>query len=212
MTITALSEDQRDALQEITNIAMGQAGASLAQILETYVNLSVPSSNILNASQVGEAITALVGKNSEITAVRQSYHGYLRGEAIVIFGQDGCNDIADLMGYDLEIDHLADQELLLDVSNILVGACLCGMCEQFHSITPSADNTDVSFAAPSIMAENVPVEALIKHDNLPWKHAMLIEINFRLDERNFISHVVMLMPEDAIEKVRVALDQFIASF
>lgn len=206
-----LSSDQRDALQEITNIAMGQAGASLASILDAFVLLSVPRINILTVAEVGDAITALVGRNTEITAVRQSFHGYLRGEAIVIYGQDGCKDLADLMGYDDELDMLAEQELLLDVGNVVVGACLCGMCEQFCGID-SGQAADISFAAPSIMAEKIPVETLISPEKLPWTHAMLIEVNFSLEERNFVSHVVMLMPEEAIEKVRGVLDQFIASF
>ncbi len=36
------SEDQRDCLQEIVNVAMGQAGDSLARLLEVFVTLSVP--------------------------------------------------------------------------------------------------------------------------------------------------------------------------
>ena len=37
MTMAMLSEDQRDALQELTNIGMGQAGASVAAVLGEFV-------------------------------------------------------------------------------------------------------------------------------------------------------------------------------
>jgi len=211
MSVNPLSDDQRDALQEITNIAMGQAGASLAGILDTFVNLSVPRINILEVAQVADSIGKLVGRNSEVTAVRQSFHGYLRGEAIVIYGKDGCKDLADLMGYDEDLDGAAEQELLLDVANVLVGAILGGMSEQLRGILEQA-GAELSFSAPSIMAENVPVETLITPEKLTWSHALLMEVNFTLEERNFISHIVMLMPEDAIDKVRGVLDQFIESF
>jgi chemotaxis protein CheC len=211
MSVTPLTDDQRDALQEITNIAMGQAGASLAGILDTFVNLSVPRINILEVVQVAASIGKLVGHDKEVTAVRQSFQGYLRGEAIVIYGQDGCTDLADLMGYDEDLDGAAEQELLLDVANVLVGACLGGISEQLRGIVDQP-GTELSFCAPSIMAECAPVDTLINPDNLSWTHALLMEVNFTLEERNFISHIVMLMPEDAIEKVRGVLDQFIASF
>jgi len=211
MSIAPLSDDQRDALQEITNIAMGQAGASLAGILDTFVNLSVPRINILEVVQVADSIGRLVGHDKEVTAVRQSFQGYLRGEAIVIYGQDGCKDLADLMGYDEDLDGAAEQELLLDVANVLVGACLGGISEQLRGIVDQP-GTELSFCAPSIMAECAPVDTLINPDNLSWTHALLMEVNFTLEERNFISHIVMLMPEDAIDKVRGVIDQFIASF
>ena len=41
-TLAALTEDQRDALQELMNIAMGQAAERLALLTDTMVTLSVP--------------------------------------------------------------------------------------------------------------------------------------------------------------------------
>ena len=37
----ALSEDQRDALQELMNISMGQAANSLAHLIETKIGISI---------------------------------------------------------------------------------------------------------------------------------------------------------------------------
>jgi len=37
-----LNEDQRDALQEIANIGMGQAGSSIAKVWGEFVHLSIP--------------------------------------------------------------------------------------------------------------------------------------------------------------------------
>ena len=42
MNDLALTEDQRDCLQEVVNVAMGQAGDSLARFLEVFIHLSVP--------------------------------------------------------------------------------------------------------------------------------------------------------------------------
>jgi chemotaxis protein CheC len=204
MTLTPLSADQRDALQEITNVAMGQAGASLATILDTFITLSIPRIIIVDVAEVANSMCELIGRNTEVTAARQSFNGYLRGEVLVIYGQDGCNDLADLMGYDDELDRAAEQELLLDVSNVLVGACLCGIAEQLR--------TELSFSAPSLIGEKMPVDALLRPEKLSWSHALLMEVNFRLEERNFTAHLVMLMPEEAIDRMRGVIDDFIESF
>lgn len=213
MSAMPLTEDQRDAMQEITNIAMGRAGSLLATLLGTFVNLSVPRINVLALSEVAGAIGAMVGKDIEVTAVRQSFQGYLRGEALVIYGSDGCKELGDLMGYDEVLDHTDEVELLLDVGNILVGACLGGIVDQIKGIAKAQEDAgELSFSTPSIMAEGVPAETLINPDKLTWTHALLLEVNFTLEGRNFISHLCMLMPEHSIEKMRGILDEFIDSF
>jgi chemotaxis protein CheC len=211
MSVAPLTPDQRDALQELTNIAMGHAGAWLATFLDTFVNISVPRINVLGVAQVSDTISDLVGHNKDVTAVRQSFQGYLHGEAIVIYGTDGCTELADLMGYDEGLDKSAERELLLDVSNVLVGACLGGVTEQLKGIAEGSTG-ELRYAAPSLMAENVPSSTLINPDILSWTHALLLEVNFSLESRNFVSHIIMLMPEESIDKIRGILDELIASF
>ena len=62
-----LNPDQTDALQEVTKIAMGQAGSSLASILGVFVNLSVPRIRVLDAASIGTAISDMVGRDKEKT-------------------------------------------------------------------------------------------------------------------------------------------------
>ncbi len=197
----SLSPDQLDAMQEITNIGMGQAGSVLAELLDSFITLSVPRINILALAEVSNSIAALVGEDIEVTAVRQSFQGFVTGEAIVVYGVDGCKELADLMGYDSELNKDSETELLLDVGNVLVGACLGGIIDQLKEIAyviPGDDDVSLTFSAPLMMAEAVPANTLIKAEKLAWTHALLLEVNFSLEERNFISHVCVLMPEASL--------------
>lgn len=47
-----LTTDQEEALQEIANIGMGQAGASIVRVLDEFVHLSVPRIVILSPEQM----------------------------------------------------------------------------------------------------------------------------------------------------------------
>lgn len=199
-----LTADQTDALQEVTNIAMGQAGSSLANILGVFVNLSVPRIRVLDAASIGTAISDMVGKDKDITAARQSFHGTMRGEALVIYDQEGCMDLADLMGYDDQLDASAEREILLDVSNVQVGACLGGIADLLEA--------SLTYSAPSIMAERIPVDRLIDPKKMTWNYALLVEVNFTLEERNFTSHLTFLMPEESIQSMGDALDKFMENF
>lgn len=201
MSAARLTAEQNDILQEVVNIAMGQAGDSLARILDSYVQLSVPRVRDLDVRQVEGTVREMIGHGEEVSAVRQAFHSQLRGEAIVIFGAEGSGDLAELMGYEDEINAQNHQELLLDVSNLLVGACLNGIAHQL--------NTELSFSPPSLMAINVPVDTLLQPSQLNWQYALLLEVNFSLEERAFKSHLLILMAEQELASLRQSLDTFL---
>jgi len=198
-----LTQDQRDALQEIANIGMGQAGASIAEVLGEFVQLSVPRVLVVPPEEVVVALAGSIG-DGVVSAVRQAFHSSMRGEAIVIYGEQRCNDLADLMGYEHNLDHAAEQELLLDVSNMIVGACLGGIAEQLGLV--------VGFSAPSLMADSIPLAHLLDARDVSWNAALLVEVNFRLEKRSFACHLVMLLPEQEVVALAAALDRFLENF
>lgn len=197
-----LTDDRREALQEIANIGMGQAGASIAQVLGEFVELSIPRILIVPPEDVPAVLIKTVGEKT-VSIVRQAFYSEMRGEALVIFGQHRCSDLADLMGYESDLDHAAEVELLLDLSNILVGACLGGIAEQLQLA--------IGFSAPSLMADAMPLERLLQDNPVPWTAALLVEVDFRLENRSFACHLVILMPEDEIRVLMQAVDRFLES-
>lgn len=197
----SLTPEQTDALQEIVNVAMGQAGDSLARVLDSFVRLSVPRIRLIEVSKVGSSIADMVGESEIIIAVRQSFYDQLRGEAITLFSAEGCRDLAELMGYYQDLDEQTEKEILFDISNILVGACLNGIADQL--------NADLSFSAPSMMASHVAPDKLLTGNELPWVAALQVEVNFSLERHKFKSHLIIMMAEDAVAALAESLDAFI---
>lgn len=200
MTIECISEEQREALQEVANIGMGQAGASIAKVLGEFVELSVPRISAVEAAGIPAALAALVG-GDVASAVRQAFLGELRGEAIVIFSGHSAGDLAELLCYDDALDGPASLELLLDISNVLVGACLGGIAELLR--------TTIGFSAPSLLADQVASSQLLRVDEISARCALLVEVRFGIEKRVFRCHLVMLMPDDAVAALRRALDRFV---
>lgn len=60
-----LDEDQLDCLQELINVAMGQASDQLARYLDTFVFLKVPNIELVNAQDFSKSLT----KDQQSTAV-----------------------------------------------------------------------------------------------------------------------------------------------
>jgi chemotaxis protein CheC len=196
------TEDQNDALQEVVNIAMGQAGDSLARILGSFVELSVPRISLVTVADVIDTVAAMVGHDAEVSAVRQAFYNSLRGEAIVVFSQNGATALADLMGYKADLDATAAQELLLEVANLQVGAVVNGISETL--------GTELSFSAPSLMGERTSLDQVLVAERLSWTHALLMEVHFTVEGRDFRCHLLMFMTEEAIDTLRGILDDFMA--
>ena len=207
MKIEALNEEENEILQEVINIGMGQAGASLAKLLDVFVNLSVPRVSWVNDDdfvvKVGELV---VGNGESWAGVRQAFYNQLEGEAFAIYGANGCQQLAGLMGYDDAEDDEggAEEELLLDVTNILVGACLVGVAKQIGK--------KLDFAAPTLVGIGKPIEDLLYRREREWDQCLLIEVNFCLEEGDFSCHLVILMSEASIEQLRSGLIEFMESY
>lgn len=198
----SLSPDDRDALQEIVNVGMGAAGAGLAEVLDTFVRLSIPRIQIVNASQITEALQKATWARGEVSAVRQAFYNEINGEVIVLFGPDGCRELSDLIGHEGAAGaRELEQETLLEVSNILVGACMNGVARQLQ--------TEFGFSAPSILCEQKSVRDLFEGRPPICETALLIQVEFSLEARSFVCELLIFMPPESFDRLRLSISSFL---
>ena len=197
--ISLAGPEQRDALAELVNIGMGQAGDSLARLFDTFIQLSIPRIQIVQPEGVLGAIAALIGDTGPIVAVRQAFSSRIRGEALAVYAAGGCDAVADLVTY----PDVTSDELLLEISNVLVGACVGGLAAQFA--------LELSFSPPSILGQHASLSALLDTGCLPWKTALIAEVNFRIADRAFRCHLLTFWPDESIAVLFHAVDRFLAT-
>ena len=198
-TLAALTEDQRDALQELMNIAMGQAAERLALLTNTMVTLSVPFIHPLIREQNKLSIPEHLRRRFMIVT-RQSFLGELRGEVFVCFGAMGADKLAELLGY--KGSGLAQQdELMLDVTNILTGACISGLAKQVA--------TQVSYDAPSILVHSEEAANALDELNLNEHLAMVLEIRFEVQAHQFSCDLLICITERTASVVVRAIDRLL---
>jgi chemotaxis protein CheC len=203
MNTEFLDSDQTDALQEISNIAMGTAASGLATVLESFVRLSVPRISIVETSRLTEGLAASLPLHREVSAVRQAFYGQVEGEVVVVFGEEGCDELADLLKHESQGREAVKQELLLDVSNILVGACMNGIAHQLGS--------QLSFSPPEILCTAVPLDRVFARRKPPCEQVLLIQIDFSLEARSFACHVLTFLAPASFEALRGSLSRFLES-
>ena len=201
--MTTFNEDQLDALREIVNVAMGRAGDALARLLDRFIELPVPAIRFVDAPRVLDAIREMVSDHVSITAVRQAFSTVAPGECVVIFGATSFHELAVLTGLDPADGLAAEEELILHVANLLVGACVGGIADQLAQ--------EMTYSPPSIIVRDGDVDRVLDATALPWKTALVVEVNFRVEGRAFVAHSLVFWPETAIERVREHIDSFLAA-
>lgn len=203
--LVTFSEDQRDCLQEVVNVAMGKAGDSLARYLQAFVHLSVPRIRLVGADCLPQVLREHLGRSQTVSAVRQGFHSATRGgahgEAVTLYADSSFQAMADLLDFDSAED-ANEIELMLDTSNILTGACLSGISEQLGG--------EVGYSAPSVLGLHCGLTQLMAPDQIGWDQALLIEINYSLECREFYCTLVLLMPGETISALRGILEGLLA--
>ncbi|MCC5855694.1 MAG: response regulator [Idiomarina sp.] len=182
---TDIEVNQRDMYQEVANVAMGRAGELLARALNVFVELPIPTVNQIAASELHMVLSALDQAKS-VSAVTQGFSGDgIHGEAMVIFNDASFRDMGRLLGNDPK-DERYELEALLDVSNLLNGACLQGLGEQLH--------VRFNQAHPVILGRQVPVKQLLENAHNRWEQVLAIEIGYRLEGFAIEFDLLLLFP------------------
>ena len=192
----------RDAYQELANVAMGQAGDLLARLLGVFINLPIPRVALLEISELSMALAG-VRDCERLSAVCQGFAGAgVAGEAMVLFDDASFTDMAKLMRYEGEMDDVTQLELLMDVSNVLIGAFLRGLSAQL----------DVSFSrgAPVVLGQHCNINQLICKGKNRWQKNLVIEINYSIDSCKVHCDLLLLFAGDSLasmhERVSCLID------
>ncbi len=77
------TDEQLDTLREIVNIGIGKAASILNGMLESHIELEVPSIIMFDPENPGEELTDLSSNN--IASVQLSFHGPFSGSSALVF-------------------------------------------------------------------------------------------------------------------------------
>ena len=187
-------EDQLDACREMVNIAMGRAGENLAQLLGEFIDLPIPNVNLIESNELSMAV-AEINRNDSVSAVSKGFISEgISGEALVIFNDTNSQNIVELLKYppSASSDKLA-LEALMDVSNILIGACLNGLSEQL--------NVAFSHTHPVLLGQHQGLSTLLSDNVQRWGKLMAIEIGYAIKARDISFDLLLLFPGDAMNHI-----------
>jgi chemotaxis protein CheC len=176
---------ERDAVEEILNIAIGQAAASLSRMVHDRIALSVPFVEFLAPA---EAATRLDGgtNGAESVAVRQRFASAFSGDILLIFPEHRSLDLVrSMLGDVVPMDSLTEleQEALLEVGNVILNACLGSLANQLGLAIESSLPTYLRGRGAQILDSKHPDTELV----------MFLRVDFSLAAKGIQGYLAFVM-------------------
>jgi chemotaxis protein CheC len=194
-----LSDLERDALAELSNIAMAKAANSLRQMVQNEVLLSVPSAEILTSA----AATLLVAKpdNPKLVAVRQDFAGAFSGRAMLIFPERNSLELVRaVVGRELPLDDIVDleDEALAETGNIILNSWVATIANLLKSglkmslpIVIRGDSSQMFGSANGLV--------------------LFLHIKFEIRQKEIGGYVALLMDIPSLDELRSLIAGFVKS-
>jgi chemotaxis protein CheC len=204
-----ISEEEKEILQEIMNIAFGKAASDLAEIINIYVVLSVPYIRMLKAKDLPEYLKVELSEFDRISLVEQNFWGDFKGSAFLAFQASAGRELVSLFGEDTEefgsetIEAL-EKETLMEVGNILIGACVGKLSELLGDA--------VTYSPPRVVTENTPNDAIPASVFQNNTSAIILKTVFCFNERNVNGFLFLVTSHDSILWLKKALVSFMEQY
>ena len=199
--VTPLTELERDALSELSNIAMARAANSLRQMVEYQVILSVPSVEIVSK----EAATELLGKsnNQKLVAIRQDFSGAFSGRALLIFPEASSLELVRvIVGRQLSLDDIVnlEDEALAETGNIILNSWVATIANLLKS--------GLKMSLPTVVRGDS--RQMLKSDE-DQNLVLFLHIKFEISTKEIRGYVALLMDIPSVDELRLLIADFIAS-
>ncbi len=188
-----LTENQRDALTEVINISFSRAGASLSEITGHRVLLEVPKVSIHPIHELQDCLGEFI--HEEIATVHQIFSGAVAGDAMLMLNYEGAVHLSRLLaetGNTAERLYESDREVLTEIGNILLNACLGTFGNMLH--------VQIAFAVPRLHLEELDAlldSLIIGKEEI--QYALVVYTHFRIKESEITGFLVIVLGVNSLE-------------
>ncbi len=198
-----LTEDEKDCLQELMNVAYGSATAAITEILDAFAKLSIPKIQIINTQNLKSYLSKELNLNEEHLVALQQINGVLSGENMFVIDKKSAKNMAYKFGLsEEEINEEEICDITLEITNILSSSTISKLAEDIE--------TCVSFSAPTIRIIN-SIDELNNIFISQYEKVIIISTKLEFIDLNIDGELFILTTDNSIlyikEKLNKILDE-----
>jgi chemotaxis protein CheC len=197
-----LASSQKDAITELVNIAFSRTAAALSDLTGNRVELSVPEVTSHPIRELEPAVGRFV--RGDVATVHQIFGGTLNGNALLLLDIEGAARLVHLLtDAEAPVKQMgaSDREVLAEVGNILLNACLGVFGDLLH--------VRFTFAVPRLQLDSLASmlrSVVVDEDEV--RHALIVGARFRIQSSQVTGCLVLVLGITSLEKFVAAVDRW----
>jgi chemotaxis protein CheC len=205
-----LSAEEIEILQEIMNISFGKSAADLADVIDTHVVLSVPFIKIIPVSELPTYFKDHLKDYKTISIIEQKFWGRFKGDALLVFSSGAGRELIKMLqhetgtGFDSDPMDIMERETLMEVGNILIGACVGKLAELLKDV--------VTYTPPMVVVERDYGVAISENRYDPNNAAIVLKTDFCFDEGDVSGFLFLVTSHESVTWMKEALRLFIEQY
>jgi len=197
-----LSDEQKDALTELINIAFSRTAAALSDLTGQRVSLNVPNVAIHPIEELNTALSEFI--IGEIASVHQIFSGPVSGDAMLMLSYEGANVLIDILTGERQGSGRMDvsgQEVIMETGNILLNACL--------GVFGNLLKVHVTFSVPRLHLEelNSMLDTLVIGKE-ELRYALIIYTTFQIKESSVTGYLIIVLGVASLDRLIHAVEEW----
>jgi chemotaxis protein CheC len=197
-----LTETQKDALTELINIGYARAAGALSQLAGHRIRLEVPKVAIHRISDMTSLLQGVM--EGEVATVNQVFSGPIAGNAVLLLDDEAALLLTRLLtGEDRASGamDLADREVLTEVGNIVLNACL--------GVFGNLLKVQVAFSVPRLHLESVEqvFRSIVVADQ-QLEYALVIHTRFFVQKDDVHGFLVIVLGVTSLDRLLFEIKQW----
>ncbi|MBU0991193.1 MAG: chemotaxis protein CheC [Proteobacteria bacterium] len=203
------SEEEKDILQEIMNIAFGNATADLANIIDIYVVLNVPDIHVIGVGDLPKYLDETIKLKGESSIVEQKFWGDFNGSGLLVFPDRTGKDLISVLDHNEQETFerplaILEQEMLVEIGNILIGACVGKVADLL--------DTFVTYSPPQAITQTGESKTTLIESFDLNQSAIIMKTVFEFEKKNINGFLLIITNSECIGWLRKALNAFMESY
>ena len=197
-----LTAAHQDALTELINIGYGRAAASLSQLTRRRITLEVPRIGMYEMDKALAALRQMM--HGEVASVHQLFSGPLAGHALLLLDPNAALTLNSLLLHQKQVSgeiHQAEREVLTEVGNILLNACL--------GVFGNILRVQMNFSVPRFNVESIEnVLQSTTVESRELQYALMVHTRFHVSTSDVTGYLMMILGITSLSRLTAELDNW----
>lgn len=198
MQTADFSEDHLDVLRELMNIAMGNATASIADLLQAFGTMHIPRISISDMEGLDAYIRETVPQGDRYYVTKQLFGGSFGGEFMFVIAEQSAYNLGHHL-YQVSQPPEADiMDAVIELTNILSATMISRLTEEL--------GTKVQFFVPTtaVVEGNDLIGA---EEILNYHRIIIISTQMTFEHQQINGQIFILTKDEMIESLKELIDR-----